>query len=252
MPTTHSVPFPERDPEDLLTLSEVAEILRVPVNTLRWRWRARYRDEADREHARHFARKIDAQRWLDAVTASIVRGDYVDPRAGRETVRAYAIRWQAVQVSSDGTARIVDNALRLHVVPALGGRPIGSVRRSDIQAFVKVLEAKGLSAGTVRNIYEVAARVFEAAVEDRIISASPCRRITLPRSDGQRSFRPRSRRSRPFAHRLTLAGAPLSSPWPDRDSGSASCWGCRSLTSTSCARRSASSVNGCKAASWQR
>ena len=38
MPTTRPVPFPERDPEDLLTLAEVAEILRVPVNTLRW-WR---------------------------------------------------------------------------------------------------------------------------------------------------------------------------------------------------------------------
>ena len=28
----------ERDAEDLLTLSEAAEILRVPINTLRW-WR---------------------------------------------------------------------------------------------------------------------------------------------------------------------------------------------------------------------
>ena len=33
-----TIPFPERDPEELLTLSEVAEILKVPINTLRW-WR---------------------------------------------------------------------------------------------------------------------------------------------------------------------------------------------------------------------
>ena len=39
MSTTH-IPFPERDPEELLSLSEVAEILKVPVNTLRW-WRQR-------------------------------------------------------------------------------------------------------------------------------------------------------------------------------------------------------------------
>lgn len=37
MNTTH-IPFPERDSEELLTLIETAEILRVPVNTLRW-WR---------------------------------------------------------------------------------------------------------------------------------------------------------------------------------------------------------------------
>jgi len=28
-------------------------------------WRARYRDDAGKEHARHFARKIGAQWWLD-------------------------------------------------------------------------------------------------------------------------------------------------------------------------------------------
>jgi hypothetical protein len=49
-------------------------------------WRARYRDDAGKEHARHFARKVDAQRWLAGVQASIVRGDYVDPRAGRITL----------------------------------------------------------------------------------------------------------------------------------------------------------------------
>jgi hypothetical protein len=48
------------------------------------RWRARYRDTEGREHARHFDRKVDAQRFLDNVTASVVRGDYVDP--AREVV----------------------------------------------------------------------------------------------------------------------------------------------------------------------
>ena len=33
-------------------------------------WRARYRDEAGKEHARHFNRQADAQRWLDEVTAA--------------------------------------------------------------------------------------------------------------------------------------------------------------------------------------
>lgn len=33
-----TIPFPERNAEDLLTLAEVSEILRTPENTLRW-WR---------------------------------------------------------------------------------------------------------------------------------------------------------------------------------------------------------------------
>lgn len=146
------------------------------------RWRARYRDDAGKEHARHFARKVDAQKWLDQVTASQVRGDYVDPKAGRVKFADYATAWEKVQVSSDGTARIVDNALRLHVLPVLGTRPIGSIRRTEIQALVKGLEAT-LSAGSVRNVYDVAARVFAAAVDDRVISSSPCRRISLPANE---------------------------------------------------------------------
>ena len=38
------------------------------------KWRARYRDEAGKEHAKHFGRRVDAQRWLDETLASIVTG----------------------------------------------------------------------------------------------------------------------------------------------------------------------------------
>lgn len=54
------------------------------------RWRARYRDEAGQEHAKHFTRKLDAQRWLDEVTTSVVMGQYVDPRAGKVSFKDYA------------------------------------------------------------------------------------------------------------------------------------------------------------------
>lgn len=36
-----TIPFSQRDPEELLSLAEVAEILKVPVNTLRW-WRQQH------------------------------------------------------------------------------------------------------------------------------------------------------------------------------------------------------------------
>jgi len=93
---------------------------------------------------------VDAQRWLDQVTAAVVREDYVDPKAGRVTVATYASAWEAVQVSSESTRRIVDNALRLHLLPVLGSQPIASVRTTAVQGFVKELEAKGLSPGTIR------------------------------------------------------------------------------------------------------
>jgi integrase len=47
---------------------------------------------------------------------------------------------------------------------------------------VKALSAK-YAPGTVRNHYEVLARIFSAAVDDRLVPVSPCRNISLPRKD---------------------------------------------------------------------
>ncbi len=143
------------------------------------RWRARYRDEAGKEHAKHFDRKVDGQRWLDETTAAVVTGQYVDPRAGRVTFKEYALGWQESHIGREGTARIVDNALRVHILPALGHMPIASLRRSDVQALVKTLNGT-LAPGSVRNVYDVLSRVLSAAVEDRVLGRSPCSRITLP------------------------------------------------------------------------
>lgn len=148
------------------------------------KWLARYRDEAGQEHSKTFAQKKEGVRWYTQQEASIIRGDYVDPTAGRVTVAAYASAWEAVQVSSDGTKRIVDNALRLHLLPVLGNHPISAVRPTMVQGLVRQLEEKGLAAGTVRNVYDVTAKLFAAAVDDRIIQQSPCRKIRLPRGDG--------------------------------------------------------------------
>jgi hypothetical protein len=68
------------------------------------KWRARYRDDTGKEHARHFVKKVDAQRWLDEVSASVLTGQYVDPRAGRVTFRAYAETWRQAKPHRPTTA----------------------------------------------------------------------------------------------------------------------------------------------------
>jgi integrase len=54
-----------------------------------------------------------------------------------------------------------------------------SVLRSDVQMMVKEL-SETYAAGTVRNIYEVLARVYGSALDDRLVASTPCRRIVLP------------------------------------------------------------------------
>jgi integrase len=146
------------------------------------KWRARYRDDTGKQHARHFDRKADASAWLNAQMASVQAGTHIAPSAGKTTVRAYATQWQANQLGRAATQRITDNALRIHILPAIGDRALASVRRSDVQALVTGLSAT-LAAGTVRNVYDVLNRVMDSAVHDRIIASTPCVRITLPKQE---------------------------------------------------------------------
>lgn len=147
------------------------------------KWRARYRDHAGKEHARHFRRKVDAERWLAEVTASIVTGAYITPGAGRVTFREYAEQWRAMQVHRPGTVVAVEGALTRHVYPVIGDRPLETVRPSDIQAMVKGMS---LSPSSVRVAMRYVSGIFKAAVLDRRIPVSPCQGVRLPRPEVRR------------------------------------------------------------------
>lgn len=148
-------------------------------------WRARYRDAAGREHARHFKLKRDAQRWLDEVTASVVTGQYVDPKAGRLTFREYADAWLTAQVHRTSTAALYRNHLERHAYPTLGAMPLGSILTTTVQGWVKGLtidteDRRALAPATIGVVYTVVASVFRAAVRDRKLAVTPCDGIALP------------------------------------------------------------------------
>lgn len=147
------------------------------------RWRARYVDEQSREHARGFARKVDAQRWLDEVTAAVVTGQYVDPKAGQVTFRDYAERWRQMQVQRPSSRAHIETMLRRHAYPTLGERPLSSILPSDIQAWVKGLE---LAPATVGVIHGIVSTIMKAAIRDRRIVSNPCEGSKLPKVERRR------------------------------------------------------------------
>lgn len=142
------------------------------------RWRARYVGPDGKEHAKGFGRKVDAQRWLDEVTASVVTGQYVDPEAGQVTFRDYAERWRGMQVQRPSSRAHVETMLRRHAYPTLGDRPLASILPSDIQAWVKGLE---LAPATVGVIHGIVSTIMKSAIRDRRVVANPCDGSKLPK-----------------------------------------------------------------------
>ncbi|MEV8370148.1 site-specific integrase [Microbacterium sp. NPDC064584] len=143
------------------------------------RWRARYRDADGREHARHFTLKRDAQLWLDEISASVLTGQYVDPRAGRAVWSTWVVGWMDAQAWVLGTREAAETAVES--VP-WASRPIGSVKPSQVQAWVSGELKRGLAASTVRTRLNYVQMAFRAAVLDKVIPASPAAAVKAPRA----------------------------------------------------------------------
>ncbi|WP_431233554.1 tyrosine-type recombinase/integrase [Mycolicibacterium psychrotolerans] len=147
------------------------------------RYRARYVDDDNREHAKGFALKRDAQKWLDSeVTAKFATGTYVEPSAGRVTVSSVYQSWFSAQSHVSPKAKATRrSAWNRHVEPRWGNTLVADVRPSGIRAWVASMAEEGSSATTIENAFGVLRQVLGAAVEDNRIARNPCEGVKLPK-----------------------------------------------------------------------
>jgi hypothetical protein len=99
-------------------------------------------EDGDDEYSKHFSRKVDAQRWLDETTASIVTGTF-------------------------HIALINDE---------FGSERLAEVRPSQVKAWTGKMKAEGKATSYVYDIYRRFAQIMGDAVHDGIIARSPCSR----------------------------------------------------------------------------
>jgi integrase len=156
----------------------MANIQKRPNGT----WRARYRDSAGKEHARHFARRVDAQAWLDGVTTAVQTGAYVDPVRARKTVGELSEQWLVGKVNlKPSTQALYESILSTHILPRWRDVPLTRVEHGDVQTWVAGLVASGLSPSHVRDLVGVLSGVLGLAVRDRRLPSNPALGVDLPR-----------------------------------------------------------------------
>ncbi len=143
------------------------------------RWRARYRGPDGRERSRTFARRIDAERWLTAIEHAKLSGGYVDPASGRVPFGEWAALWLESPGKRPSALARDQTIVRVHLNPALGNRPVGTITPADVQALVTAWTAAS-APRTVRRQYGVLRAILNAAVAAELIARSPCRGIRLP------------------------------------------------------------------------
>jgi integrase len=142
-------------------------------------YRVRWRGPDGKERSKSFKRKGEADRFAATVSADLVRGQYVDPGAGKILFETYAEQWLAAQTFEEGTYVAVELRLRLHAYPVLGKRYLNEVQPSTIQGWLRTLSEL---APTYRQvIFANVSTVFTAAVDDSLIVSNPCRAKSVRR-----------------------------------------------------------------------
>lgn len=135
---------------------------------------------------KQFTRKVDAEAHLVKQQHDLMTGAYVTPDKAKTTVEAYATAWleRMRPTWRTSTAEMVALSLNKHAIPVLGKRPLGSVKRADVEAFAAGL---GLKASTVRTIHQHLGQMFAAAVEDGLIARNPAAKARLPKVEPSKS-----------------------------------------------------------------
>ena len=131
---------------------------------------------------RGFGRKRDALQRLAEVETTKAKGDYVDPADAKAKLEVLAIDWLKGRksVMKPSSYRPLESAWETHVKKKWGARSVGSVRHSEVQAWVSEL-AETKSATTVLRVHGVLAAVLDIAVRDRRLNRNVARGVTLPR-----------------------------------------------------------------------
>ncbi len=151
------------------------------------RWQVRYRDPDRTERSKTFQRKADAEDFAVTVAADVLRGDYIDPRLGKVTVAEFAERWQATRIHLAQSTRDQDRHLLGSLVfPAFGGRPVVSLRPSEIQTWLARIE---VAPATKAKALQKLAAILRLAVGDGAIKTNPCDGNHRPSPKPQREGR---------------------------------------------------------------
>jgi len=145
-------------------------------------YRARYRDPAGREHAKVFARKADAQRFLTEMENHKLKGTWTDPALGRVLFRDWLGEWWATTTNLRPTTRERNETLlRRYALPRFGDVALVAISQRDVRAWVAELSGRGLAPATVQKAYQLLGKVMGAAVDAGMVMQTPCRRVPLPK-----------------------------------------------------------------------
>ena len=153
------------------------------------RWEARFETGVDPATGKTKYKCIygktsdECAKKLRTATAAIDAGTYLEPR------RMLLSEWLDIWLSEycgaikPGTLKCYRDAVRNHIVPALGRVRLCELQPHDVQRFINSIQQieKPLSAKTVKNIHGVLCKALSEACRVKYIASNPANGCVLPK-----------------------------------------------------------------------
>ncbi len=154
--------------------------------TTRWQGIIKYPDPDVpgqwKQRSASFARRVDAQKWVDATIVEHRRTPQYRPPSDI-TVQAYFSQW----LDEVASARVQDTTLvayRRYIKPLLkefGKKPLALLSPADLQGLYSRLLMSGKATSTVRHVHVVAHTALSDAVRLELIPVNVADRVNPPR-----------------------------------------------------------------------
>ncbi|MFF9980376.1 tyrosine-type recombinase/integrase [Streptomyces erythrochromogenes] len=144
------------------------------------KWQVTVRNRAGERYSETFPLKTQARAWGLDEEAKLSRSSYRDPLAGKIKFGDWHDRWWAARVVEPHTRRGDASSIRTHVTPYWADWEVRDIARLDVQSWVRKLTLDDKGASAIRRAYNLMSSIMRAAVEEDLISVTPCRSIDLP------------------------------------------------------------------------
>jgi len=130
-----------------------------------------------------FTTKTAAGRFLTTVEADLLRGITPAEPAPPVPLQEWAARHVLAQRHrlTPKTYALYDSLLRSCVNPVLGDLQLSSITKMTVREWVADLSARPLSPSRVRQALGLLSQVLDAAIDEGLLTANPCRGVRGPR-----------------------------------------------------------------------
>jgi integrase len=178
----------------MATRRRFGNIRRLPSG----RYQARYQDTARRTHTApdtfHSERETD--RWLGMIETDLIRGNWIDPKAGRRLFEDQVLTWRTSKTSlRPNTQELYAYLLQRFLLPFFMGMPLSDIGPDTVREWrVWALHQpqrrgnstrgsggqgatteKLVSPTTVAKAYRLLHSIMDLAVDDEVLARNPCR-----------------------------------------------------------------------------